>query len=117
MRALNGLLLAVLLLFAAVQYNDPDGPLWLAIYGTGALWTGLAALRPGLSGRPAARAGLALSLAAALAGLAWYWPATPGWWRQEVWWETETAREGMGMMIVVASLAAAALVAFRRRAA
>ena len=37
---------------------------------------------------------------ASLAGVAYYWPTTPGFWRQDVWWETETAREGMGIMIV-----------------
>ncbi|MGR3609855.1 MAG: hypothetical protein ACU0BN_13505 [Sulfitobacter sp.] len=37
-------------------------------------------------------------------GIFWYWPQTPGFWRQEVYWVTEEAREGMGMMIAFAAL-------------
>jgi hypothetical protein len=36
---------------------------------------------------------------------------------QDVWWETETAREGMGMMILCVALALAGLVALRARRA
>ena len=51
--------------------------------------------------------------AAALYGVYHYWPTTPGWWRQEVWWETETAREGMGMMIVLVVVLVSGLTAQR----
>lgn len=114
LRWINGALAALLLLFAAVQWNDPDGPLWMAIYGVGAFWTALAAFRPRqLAARPA-RALLVLTVAAAVAGLAFYWPRTPDWWRIAVWWETETAREGMGMMILLAALAPPLALALRR---
>jgi len=36
--------------------------------------------------------------------VAWFWPQTPGFWHQEVWWVTEEAREGMGMMIAFIAL-------------
>jgi hypothetical protein len=42
-----------MLLFVAVQYNDPDGPLWMVIYGVPAIWAGLAWMRPQLLLRPA----------------------------------------------------------------
>ena len=116
MRILNGVLSIIMILFAAVQYNDPDGIFWAAIYGIGAAWCAAAALRPGLlAAAGPARALYWLSLAAAVIGVAWFWPHTPGWWRQDVWWRTETAREGMGVMILFAAIAIAGLTARRRR--
>lgn len=118
MRYFHGGLAAVLLLFAGVQYNDPDFYFWGPLYLVPALWAGLAALRPDLLARPSAVGGLFLCLAAAVAGTVVFWPADPTWWRREIWWESEAAREGMGMMIVAASLLAltATAVARRRRA-
>ena len=115
MRLINGLICAVLILFAAAQYNDPDALLWGAIYGIAALWTGLAAFRPGHLARPPLRALWALCTVAGLAGVVWYWPDTPNWWLKDVWWESETSREGMGMMVVaLALLLAGAQMALRR---
>ena len=111
MRIINGVLAAFLVLFAVVQWNDPDGPLddllrhWRCmVRRRGAPWFVRVGPVFGLFG---------LTCAAALVGLVYYWPTTPEWWMQDVWWETETAREGMGMMILVISLACAALVARR----
>ena len=109
MRYVNGILCFFMLLFAAVQYNDPDGLLWIPIYLVPAAWAGFAAYRPrALRGRWPSL-GLAACLALALVGLVLYWPQDPGWWRQDVWWESEPAREGMGIMIVTASLLVVAL--------
>ncbi len=115
MRIINGVLAIVMLLFAAVQYNDPDGPFWAAIYGVGALWCGLAAFRARAYTASPVFLLYGLSLAGAVFGVYWFWPTTPNWWTQEVWWNTETAREGMGIMIFTASLCAAGLVAMRAR--
>ena len=119
MRVANGIFCAVLILFAVAQYNDPDALLWAGIYGLAAFWSGVAALRPELlTARPTLRALLGLSFVAGLAGLAWYWPDTPNWWLREIWWESETSREGRGMMIVVGALClAGASVLLRRRSA
>ena len=115
MRILNGLLCIILLLFAAAQYNDPDVLLWGAIYGLAGLWCGVAALRPRLFRLGSMRALWALCAVAGFAGMIWYWPDTPNWWVREVWWETESAREGMGMMLVfVALLFAGVHTALRR---
>ena len=46
MRYLNAFLCVLLTLFTIVQYNDPDAPLWILIYGLPAIWAGLAAYRP-----------------------------------------------------------------------
>lgn len=115
MRYLYGGLALVLLLFAGVQYNDPDFYVWIPLYLVPSLWAGLAAVRPGLLGRPLAVRGLALCLAAALAGAAILWPSDPAWWRRDVWWESEAAREGMGMMIIAGSLLALTATAVLRR--
>ena len=109
MRILNGVLAAVLLLFAAVQFNDLDGVFWAAVYALAALWCGLSAIRPAIYAWAPAQGLFALSALAALVGLFWFWPTTPGWWKQDVWWNTETAREGMGMMIIVVALVCAGL--------
>jgi len=104
MRYVNGVLVLLLVLFAAVQYNDPDGPVWALIYLVPAGWAALAALQPQRLRQRPVRLGLLACLAAAVAGTVYVWPQQPGWWRQEVWWNSEPAREGMGMMIVTVAL-------------
>jgi len=115
MRILNIVLFLLMILFMAVQYNDPDGPKWVAIYSVPALWALLGALRPLWLSIPLLKALLWLSVITALAGMLYYWPKTPGWWTKDVWWETETAREGMGMMIVLVVLLVVSLAAWRQR--
>ncbi|MEM7267896.1 MAG: transmembrane 220 family protein [Pseudomonadota bacterium] len=115
MRIANGVLAALLLLFAVVQWNDPDGLFWIFVYGIGAIWCGIAALRPALYASPFVFGLYALTCIAALAGLFYFWPTTPEWWMQDVWWETETAREGMGMMILVIALIVAGFIVRRAR--
>jgi Transmembrane family 220, helix len=115
MRYLFGILCVLLLLFTAVQYNDPDGPLWMAIYGIPALTAGYAAWRPdGIRHGFGFRLVLVLFLFS-IAAMIYYWPTTPGFWHEEVWWKTETAREGMGVMILTVSLAILAIYALVRR--
>ena len=104
MRYVNLLLCVLMLLFIGVQYNDPDGVLWMAIYVVPATWAAIAAFRPHWLGEAPGNVLLLLSIAAAVAGMAYYWPTTPRWWASDVWYETETAREGMGMMVVLAAL-------------
>ncbi|MEE9334299.1 MAG: transmembrane 220 family protein [Granulosicoccaceae bacterium] len=104
MRILCFVLAALMVLFVAVQYNDPDGPKWMVIYGIPAILALLAGLRPEWY-RSFALLGLLLAgIVAAIAGTVYYWPTSDNWWTKEVWWEVETAREGMGMMITVVVL-------------
>ncbi len=100
MRYLNWCLCGVMVLFAAVQYNDPDALFWIVMYAVAALWAGAAAYRPALFRRTLPFAALAICVVAAAAITVSLWPQQPGWWRQEVWWESESAREGMGLMVV-----------------
>ncbi len=117
MRVLCGFLAVLLILFAAVQYNDADLLLWGAMYGAGAVWCGLAAFRPALLRTGPARPLLVVSLGLAAWGVVAYFPDVEGWWSIDVWWPEqagETSREGMGMMVLAASIAAAVLVGLRR---
>ena len=104
MRVFNGLMALLLLLFAVVQYNDPDFFIWMPIYLVPAIWAGIAAIRPASFRNAVATGGLHLCLLAAVAGTIYAWPTDEGWWQREVWWESELAREGMGLMIVTVSL-------------
>ena len=115
MKYVNIAVCAVMVLFAAVQYNDPDAALWIVIYLIPALWAALAAFRPRALGDTRVFAALCASVLAAVAGTAYYWPDSPEWWRRDVWWEVETAREGMGMMVVTAGLLIALVTSLRGR--
>jgi len=117
MRIVNGFMCVLLAAFVAVQHNDPDFYFWMPVYALPAAWAGVACWRPACLARPLPRWLLGLTLAAAVAGTFWFWPRERGFWRQEVWWQSEAAREGMGMMIVTLALllvAVAALAARRR---
>ena len=100
MKAIYIVLLLLMLLFISVQFNDPDGLSWMAIYAVPAIWTAIAAFRRSVLGNKFAHWCLLTCIFLSVAGMIYYWPKSEGWWRQEVWWEVETAREGMGMMII-----------------
>lgn len=106
MRYVAGVFCILMMLFVAVQYNDPDVMIWGTIYGISAIWCGVVALRPK---RVVGRVRQVLFACMILSGLGviWYWPKTPGFWNQEVWWVTETAREGMGMIVAFIALSVA----------
>jgi hypothetical protein len=115
MRYVNIALGLLMVAFAAVQYNDPDPEVWVPIYLISATWALAAAfLLPRIVSAPAiALLGLCVLAYAVL--VVYYWPQTPGFWRQEVWWNDEEAREGMGMMIALAVLLSASYAVFRAR--
>lgn len=104
MKYINLVICILMLLFIVVQYNDPDGPMWMGIYAVPAVWAGLAFFNMPMLQKPLAQILQLVSIVAAVAGMVYLWPSTPRWWASEVWWETETAREGMGMMIVTVGL-------------
>ncbi|MCG6902805.1 MAG: transmembrane 220 family protein [Rhodobacter sp.] len=116
MKIISIVFCVLLILFTLVQYNDPDALLWGAIYGIGALWCGIAGFRPSRLAGGWPRTLLTVCLVLGAFGVIWYWPRTPGFWRQEVWWVTETAREGMGMFIVFVGVAVAWLTSKPRAA-
>ncbi len=118
MRYVNMLLGLVMVGFAAVQYNDTDALLWIVIYLVPAAWAFAAAFRLEQVRSQAGERLLWASLVIGAATTVFYWPAMPGFWRKEVWWVEETAREGMGVMIAMAILLAVLATALiRKRAA
>lgn len=115
MRYVNLLLCLLLFLFAIVQYNDPDGLFWSVMYLVPAIFAGVATFRPWLLCSGLALGLLIVAAVGWAAGVVYLWPQTPEFWQQEVWWETETAREGMGMMIAAATLVFVLLTALAAR--
>lgn len=116
MKYLNILLSIMMIYFIVVQYNDPDGPMWALIYAVPAIWAALAGFRLKQVQTSRARAILGVCVLGAVALTISYWPTTPNFWVKEVYWETETAREGMGMMIATAVLLiASATILFTKR--
>jgi hypothetical protein len=125
MRYVFSVLGVLMILAVAVQYNDPDGPLWMVYYGVPAIWCGLAALRPDFFAKGPVRALLAASMIAAIALVIVYWPPVAGFWHEQVWEMGKTdvqaaavaeqAREGMGLMIAAAVQIAVGAWVFSRR--
>jgi len=125
MRYLFYVLAVLMFLAAAVQYNDPDGPLWMVYYGVPMLWCAFAAVRPDLFATAIVRGLLTVSVVAAIALTVWYWPTASGFWHEQVWRMgmtepeaakiAEASREGMGMMIATAVLLVVAIWSLLRR--
>jgi len=115
MKYLNIVLCLMMAFFITVQYNDPDGLLWAVIYLIPTVWAGLAAFRLQHILGDRAIAILGLSVIETLALTIYYWPTTPGFWHQDVYWVTESAREGMGMMIASFVILVAAFTIYRAR--
>jgi hypothetical protein len=114
LRVLSAIFCLVLILFALVQYNDPDFLFWFAIYALAATWCGAVAFRPQLLTTSSPLRGLfALSLIGAGVGTVFFWPAGEAWWTKQVIWDNELVREGLGMAIVLIGLVIAGLTWWR----
>jgi len=101
MRAVNTILGLLMIAFAAVQMNDPDSYIWIVYYLIGAAWALIAAFKSELIRSPVGKGLLWLSILVALGGVIYYFPQMDRFWEREVWWNEETAREGMGVMILL----------------
>lgn len=118
MRIISGAFSLLLMVFALVQYNDPDFLTWFIIYGLAAAWCAVAAFRPQLMAEYGAlRALFALCMIGAIAGTIYFWPSGAAWWTKDVIWENELVREGLGMAIVTTGLVIAGLAWWGRPAA
>jgi len=100
-RYVNMVLGALMAAFAALQYNDPDAMLWIVIYLIPATWAFAAAFWLAQVRSAPGTALLAVSVLAGIGAVIYYWPTMPQFWRKDVWWAEETAREGMGVMLAL----------------
>ena len=107
MKYLNIAMCGLMLLFALVQYNDPDAIFWITVYIVPAICAGAAAFHLQLPGNRVLQGLFGSCLVLAVIGSVVFWPRTPGFWRIDVWWETEAAREGMGMLIATLAISIA----------
>jgi len=110
MRAVHIFLCVILLLFAALQYNDPDWSYWGLVYLLAAGWSALAAEAPQrLQSWPPARVGAPVSVLLFLVGFASLaHQLGPG------WIHDEEAREALGYLICAVTTALAVWDARRR---
>jgi hypothetical protein len=115
LQLINAFLCVLLIAFAGVQYNDPDFYFWVPVYLLPAALAGFAAYRPQQLWRPPQRTVLLLCIVAGGVGTLWLWPTEVGFWHRDVWWQSETAREGMGIMIVTLALVVTAFSAWLSR--
>jgi hypothetical protein len=98
-RILDAALGVVLIIFTALQSNDPDAPLWIAIYVLAAVWALLGAGWPMvLHANPLALWSSSASVVLFLAGFAWLAPAIG-----RDWIHVEEAREALGLLICTAA--------------
>lgn len=104
MRYVFFILMCLMILFAGVQYNDPDGLMWMGVYLIPAVWSAIAAFWQRAFEYASTTFMLSSSIAASVVGVYWFWPLTPRFWTKDVWYNVETAREGMGLMIVTGVL-------------
>jgi len=104
MRTFNVVVMFFMLLFAILQYNDADGAMWAMIYLVPAVWAGIGAFRNSWLADRFVNSLLLASMFAAAVGMLYFWPKVEGWWQQDIWWEVESVREGMGMMLVLLAL-------------
>ncbi len=110
MRIVSALFSLVLIIFALVQYNDPDFLVWFVIYALAAAWCAIAAFKPYLlTSNSALRGFFALCVIGAVVGTFYYWPSGEAWWTKDVIWDNELVREGLGMAIVAIGLILAGL--------
>jgi hypothetical protein len=111
MRYVNGFFCVLFVLFAVVQYNDPDALLWILIYGVTAIWAGLAAFRSDRFAHSPVLITLFGASAVAMVGGAIYdWPQSIA-----DWWDNEVVREGLGLIIATVALLVVAYTLWRTR--
>jgi hypothetical protein len=110
-RYVNGFFCILFVLFAIVQYNDPDAIVWILIYGITAAWAGFAAFRPThFAHSQPLRMVFGVSLLVLVAIVIYDWPPSIA-----DWYENELVREGFGLIIATVALLVVAYSLWRIR--
>lgn len=85
MRIVNAAVAVVLAFLSWRHAGDPSSVVLAVMFGVGAFWNALAALRVQvLLLRPVTML-LSLTMAASLLTMAYFWPDQPGWWQPAMW--------------------------------
>lgn len=105
----------IMLVFAGLQYNDPDGIYWAIIYLVPAMALGIAAFASHYFSTLVGRILLFLAVIILAFGVYVYWPTELGFWKTEVWWDHEPTKEGMGVAIAYLFTCVTIPLAFRPR--
>lgn len=104
MSILHGIFCIILGMFTIVQFNDADFYFWIPVYGVPAILAGTITMFPDSPRYWLMRTVLTLCSALSVAGTIVFWPQETSFWHKSVWWQSEAARESMGMMIVACIL-------------
>jgi len=115
MRVVYIILMLVMLLFAGVQINDPDGLWWAAIYLVPVIALAVAAFIPHRLSSTIGRVLVCVFVAALAIGTIVYWPQEANFWQKDVWWESEPVREGLGVAIAFIFTCVVLPLSFRSR--
>jgi len=115
MTIVYALLMLIMLAFAALQYNDPDGLYWSIIYLVPAMALGIAAFARHYFYTLLGRILLFAAVLILAFGVFVYWPTEAGFWKREVWWDHEPTKEGLGVAIAYLFTCTTIPLAFRRR--
>ncbi len=90
-----------MLLFIALQYNDPDGLMWAVVYAVPALVMLRVILRPDCFSTRSGKALRWAAVALMLVGTILFLPKDLEFLQYEVWWDNEQMREALGVMVAL----------------
>ncbi len=114
MTIIYALLMLVMLVFAGLQYNDPDNFLWISVYVVPAIALALAAFAPHYFATIVGRILLFVTVIGLALGVYALWPSQLSSFAVAEWWENERVKEGFGMAIAYLFTCLTIPLAFRR---
>ena len=107
------ILMLIMLVFAGLQFNDPDGLFWVLIYALTAIVLGLAAFVPHWFATLPGRILLFLFVVALACGVYVYWPSQLNSFATAQWWDNELVKEGFGVALAYLFTCVTVPLAFR----
>jgi hypothetical protein len=115
LRLLNLVLCLAMIGLAVLQSTRPAPWLLVAAFVVVALWAFLAGFRHRLFQSVQWLGWLWASVAAGIVLVWQHWPQVPEFWRYAVWSHDAAAREGVALLLALATLLVALVTAYRKR--
>ena len=115
LRLLNSILCLAMLGLAGLQIARPAPWLLAAVFVVVAWWAFAAGFRHRLFQSVQWLGWLWASIAACMVLLWQHWPQVPEFWRYPVWSRDDAARDGMALLLALATLLVALSTAYRKR--